>query len=366
MNRILAVALGATILSAPAMAADAYSKGGSLKDSEPQASYTGSANHSGFYITGALGIADGDRSIRRDINRGLDAHIDRFDTDSDGDIDSDDDQNIADAQAQLATVGIPSALDSDGGLTIPLIGDHLGIGDSDGFSSTVFGGGLSYLFQMPERRIGISLGIDATFYNDAESSSGHTDAVGTFTGGTALADFNSGGFSCANINTCAGQPAALGNLALTQTGFLTFDRDFDIDIPVKLHWFVSDKFALNIGAGPSWARGNLKGTNVPTDAGSSALNAALPGFSKGLSTVHDDDDTALGYVITAGAQYWVTDRIVLGIQGDYKEHTFEFDAASSNSAPVGGPLSLITRSHDSVEVEDSVYSIKATASFKLN
>lgn len=53
MNRILAVALGATILSAPAMAADAYSKGG-MKDSPTASASENAATWTGPWI-GAVG-----------------------------------------------------------------------------------------------------------------------------------------------------------------------------------------------------------------------------------------------------------------------------------------------------------------------
>lgn len=355
MKSSILIALTATLLSSGAYATDVFSGDKSLKDDKNYVS--GSvANHSGFYITGSLGVASIDRSARRDITRGVDAHLDTTGADPD---------DVQDLRDALNASSIPNSLDGNT-LTIPLIGDHLGLSGSEDLSSTVFGGGVSYLFQMPSSRIGFSLGLDATFYSDAESKGGHVDAIGNFVGGTALADVNTGGFSCANIGTCAGQPAFLGPLGLTQTGFVSFDRDFDIDIPIKLHYFATERLGFNVGVGPSFARGSLKGGNVATDAATAALDGALPGFASGLNTGFNDEDTSIGYVITAGAQYWLTDRIVLGVQGDYKHHTFEFDASSSATVPVGGPLSVSTHSRDSVEVEDDVYSVKATASFKLN
>jgi len=345
-------------------AADVYG-GQSYKDKPVETFADPTVSRSGFYITGALGVANGDRSIDRGIGRGVDLGIDA-DLNGDGTVDPAEEAALQQAATQLGTVGIPSTL-SDAGLNIPLIADRLNLNDSDSFSSAVFGGGVSYLVQFPNSRWGVSLGLDATVYNNAESSEHHTDAVGQFTGGTALADFNVGGANCSTLNTgtCAGEPAVLFGVPLTQSGTLSFDREFDIDVPIKLH-LLSGQWGFNVGAGPSWARGSLSGGNAPTDGLSSAINGVLPGFSKGLTTKFDDDDTALGFVVTAGVQYWATDRLVIGVQGDYKHHTFEFDAASSNTSTLGGPISLTSHAKDSVEVEDDVYSVKATVSYKLN
>lgn len=353
MTRTIAALLGAISLTTPAMASDIYGgSAGSTKDAPTQ---TVSSNHSGLYITGGLGVADIDRDTRRDINRGTDLNLD---------VTGEKPEDVADFRSDLATVGIPSSLNGNN-LSIPLVADHLGRGDSDELTSMVLSAGAFYLHQM-NSRFGVSIGLDGVFYNNAETTSGHVDATGTFVGGTALADFNFGGTTCADVGTCAGQPANLFGTPLTQTGVLEFDHDLDIDLPIKVHFFLNDRVALNVGAGPSWARGSLKGANGPTDAITTAINGAVPGFSNGLTTRFDDEDWALGYVLTAGAQWWLTDRVVLGVQGDYKNHTFDFDASSSSTVPLGGPLSLTSHSRDRVEVEDDIFSIKATASIKLN
>jgi len=337
-------------------AADVYG-GQSYKDKPVEVFADPAMNRGGFYITGHIGAASGDRDINRNINRGVDLGLD---------VTGIDPADVTDAQADLAAVGIPSTLDGNT-LTLPLIGDVLGINDSDSFNSAVFGGGLSYLWHRPDNAIGFSVGINIDGYGDNETVTGHANETGVFTGGTALADFNfGGGANCTLLATCAGQPAVLFGVPLTQSGALAFERDFDIDLPIKLHWFATNRLAFNIGAGPSWARGSLKSSNGPTDPISGAINGVLPGFSGGLTTNINDEDTSLGYVLTGGLQYWATDRLVLGVQGDWKQHTFEFDAASSNTATLGGPISLTSRSREHIEVEDSTFSVKGTVSYKLN
>lgn len=301
-------------------------------------------NHSGFYITGSLGIASGDRDMSRTIDRNVDLELDTTNYDAD---------DIAEAQAELAAVGVPSSLNGNV-LNIPLIADRLGFGDSRDVDSTVFGGELSYLWHMPSRRLGFEIALGATFYNDDATALSHSGLAGQYVGGTALADFNfnQGQFTCADIQTCAGDPSKF-----TQTGIVTFERDFDIDLIGRVHFFAMDNLSLYAGAGPSFARGKVKGFNVDDTLAANGRND--------LSTSFDEDVSSVGYVLNLGAQYWATPRITVGLDYTYKQHDFDASTSGSFAEPIHEGVDLVGASRDRVDIEDGIHAIKGRIGFKF-
>jgi opacity protein-like surface antigen len=340
MKKTLMITASVLALTSGAQAADFR---GSVKDEPVFSSPAPSANRGGFYIRGDLGIANGERDISRRIDR--EAGIDL-------DVTGEKAEDVQDFRDTLSGFNVPSTLDGNT-LSIPLIGDRLGLSDRDDFSSSVFGAEALYLWQPGNGRMGFSVGLGATFYGDAESRMSHAGANGKFVGGTALADFQAGGFECSDIGTCAGDPSPF-----SQTGTLHVERDFDIDLVGRIHYFATDRLALNAGLGVSFARANLSGVNVSDQ-----------GANEAFGTRFDEDDTAIGLIATVGADYWLTDRITIGASYDYKHHEFSADASSRASTPLGGPnspVSIYGKSHDSADVEDDIHTFKAKIGFKID
>lgn len=332
----------ASFLASGAIAADL----GSTKDDPIFGSAKVSSTKSGFYISGSLGVAEIDRSVSRSVERNINLDVNTTGATA---------EEIADAQDELAEFGIPSAVNGNT-LSIPLIGDRLGLKDSDELSATVFGGELSYLYH-PGGRFGFSLGLGGTVYNDAESSHAYAGQAGKFVGGTAASDFSvptspTTNFTCADVATCAGDPSPF-----PQSGFVTVDRDYDIDLIARVHFFATDRLALNIGAGASLARAKVSGGNFSGGTGVVA---------DAFDTSYSKDDTTVGLVLAAGVDYYLTDRITVGLDYNYKRHTFEIDSSSGATLPLGTEAALSGGSKVSDEIEDESHTIKAKIGFKLN
>jgi len=278
-----------------------------------------------------------------------------IDTNANG---STDDEKAA-LSTGLAGNNIPHSFDGDV-LNVPLVADSLFGRNSDDLDSTVFGGEASYLYVPNNSRFGFEVGAGATFYNDAKSRNVYTGAVGDYTGGTALSEFDTtgpapGGTTCANVGTCAGDPSFY-----SQSGFMNFDRDYDIDLVGRVHFFMNDRLALNVGGGLSWAHASVSGAST------------VDGSYAGLNTAFKDDVDSFGYVLTAGATYWATDQVTIGIGYDYKAHDFDVRSSGSDSLDLGGPFGpvgsarLVGGVSDRSSIEDEVHTIKARVGIKLN
>lgn len=329
-------ALATIFLTSQALATDLG--GGSSKDTPDYGSPV--HNVSGLYVSGTVGVANGDRDVSRTISRDIGLEIDTTGIDP---------QDVQDAHDDLQAVGIPSTINADN-LTIPLIADKLSGNGSDDIDGMVYGAEVSYLYQFPGRRFGLEVGLGATFYDDADSANVHVGEVGTYTGGTAASDFNfGGGLDCTAINTCAGDPSFY-----SQSGFIAFGRDYDIDLIARVHYFITEQLAVNVGGGVSWAQANVSGASV------------VDSTYTGLNTRFDEDVSSVGFVLTAGLNYWVTDRIVVGAAYEYKPHSFDVDASATDTFALGPDARLIGNAHDSAEIEDKIHAIKARVSIKLN
>lgn len=337
---------------APAFAADVFHPGG-MKDDGPAPERAARSDHSGFYITGDLGVANGNRSVSRTNDRGVDLDITEpaysavLDANHDGTV-SDDER--AAASAALDTVNIPHTISADS-INIPLIADRLGIGADADFSATVFGGELSYLYQV-NRRIGFEVGVGVTFYGNSDSSFSYTDASGKYVGGTALADANFGGTNvCDVLATCAGDTSHF-----PQSGFVNVERNYDIDLIGRLHYFLNDRISVSAGGGISFARANISGGTVDDT-----------GIVSGLDTAFSKDDYSIGYVVNAGLNYWILDYVRLSAEYSYKHHNFSADSSAADSVNLGTPgVDLNGHAHDRVNVEDDVHAIKARVGITLN
>jgi opacity protein-like surface antigen len=317
MKLVTSTAIAALLLGAPAaFAADVYHQGG-MKDEGPQREYR-TGTHGGWYIKGNLGIAQGDRDVNMDLKR----EKGTFEIET-GDTPEDAPEGFEPTETRVET---PQWIDR-------LVG-----GESKDLEATVFGGELSYLYQRPGSRFGFEVGLGGTGYANSETKHGFEDASATIIGGS-LSDPD----TCTNF--CVGDEAGT-----TQSGFLSVKRQFDVDLVGRVHYFLMEDLALNAGGGLSVARAKLKGgatTNSPIGGGA-------------YDTDFDDTDTSIGYVLTAGATWWISDRWTLGLVYDYKVHEFEGKVGRTTD----DENEYRTVNHN-VTVEDELHTIKAQLGLKL-
>jgi opacity protein-like surface antigen len=294
-------------ISTAALAADLG--GGSFKDGIEY-----SASHSGLYITGSLGIANGNR----DISRAITKEKGHFDLDNCGD-----DAACGDGDATTDDVVRTET---------PQIADLLTLRDGDDFRTVAGGAEISYMFQPVGTRFALELGVGVNFYGNNETKHNFADETPQI--------------------TCCG--SLVGRDARNSAdGTLSVERDYDIDLVMRGHYFVTDRLAFNAGIGASIAAAKISGSHT------------ADGFrhADDYATAFDDTDHSIGYVLTAGALYWVTDNITFGVQYDYKRHDFNVDTARTTDNDVSQTYRTVT---DHVGVEDEVHTVKARLGIKLN
>jgi opacity protein-like surface antigen len=304
-------------ISTAALAADLG--GGSFKDGIEY-----SASHSGLYITGSLGIANGNRDISRDITK----EVGRFKSDKCGADRKCKDDSKTDVDETADNT------EEDVRYETPFITDLFTFKDGDDFRTVAGGAEISYMFQPVGTRFALELGVGVNFYGNNETTHNFTNGVPQIVGGE---------------NICCGLD--VGDNAFNKAnGTLSVERDYDIDLVMRGHYFVTDRLAFNAGIGASIAAAKIKGSHT-TDAPNADAYA----------TAFDDTDHSIGYVLTAGALYWVTDNITFGVQYDYKRHDFNVDTdRTTDTDPI------YRRVTDHVGVEDEVHTVKARLGIKLN
>jgi opacity protein-like surface antigen len=319
----LAASAIALFFASPALSADI---GGGSKDAPV---YDGPAlNRSGFYVTGTVGYAKGERDGYGSIA-----------TDKHGTVVLDEEGN----PTELDTVGEDGPL---AGLATGefIFSDLLEGRKSDDFDSTIFGGDVSYLIHLPDRRFGVELGVGATFYADNQMKA----AFGGFPVATGKGD---GCPACAYPDV--GEEQNHGQL-----GSVSFERDFDIDLTAKGHYFVLENLSLYAGGGLSIAQGSASAEH--------ASNYSVAGQAEGVfDNSFKKNDTSIGYVLLAGAQYWATDRIVVGVEYSYKKHEFDIGDSSTTDAAVFGDAYRYGVT-DKLEIDDEIHAVKARVGIKLN
>lgn len=308
-STVIASLTAILLASSSAYAADVNGKG-STKDADIYGTPK-TDSRSGFYISGNLGIASGDREVRGSVTG------ERYPL---GTYDPEDPETFV--QSYELKEGLVEG---------PLNVNHfLPFGKDDSFDSTVFGGEVSYLVHIPSTRFGVELGLGGTVYTNS-------DTTVTFSG--IPTDFPGTEHEAPSYDSVSGSAK--------------FERDFDIDLVAKGHFFVTNDLSIYGGGGISWARANLKGGHDNTNTPEGTYDNA-----------YDENDSAFGYVLVAGAQYWVTDRIVVGLDYSYKNHEFGFNSSSSLDTDDDGAVRRKTGDH--VDVEDEVHTVKAKIGFKLN
>lgn len=327
-SQVSAIALASLLAlsaSLPALSADLSKTAGDPTSASYEAPLS---SRSGFYVTGALGIAAGDRDGYGAIA-----------TDKHGTV-------VLDAEGQPTdedTVddGKPLAGLATGDF---IFSDLLEGRKSDRFEALVYGGEISYLLHLPNRRFGVEFGLGATVYGDNELKAAF--------GGNSVVTAK-GDVPLANAYPDVGEEQRHGQL-----GTVSFQRDYDIDLVAKGHYFVADNISLYAGGGLSWAQGSASASH--------ASNYSVAGQAEGVfDHSFKKDDSALGYVLLAGAQMWATDQITIGVEYSYKHHEFDVESGKSTDAAVFGDAYRYGVS-DKIEVEDDVHAVKARIGIKLN
>jgi len=315
MKKLLITTASVLALSTSAYASDLR---GSIKDTA-FVEQIPTSTHSGLYIRGDLGLAWGDRDASASI--------------------AGQKNNLKALTGSEVTGGKPAAGLIDDGLVFrDLLSGRMG----DDIDATVFGGEIGYLWQFRSNpQFGLELALGATFYDD--------DGTETDFGGKPTVTDKGTNFP-SNAYPNVGKPNIYG-----QMGHVSFERDFDIDLIPRVHFFPTNNVSIYAGVGLSWARSSLDGEH-----------ASNYSYAKGVfDNAIDDEDTSLGYVLNVGGTWWATDRLTFGLDYTFKKHEFDFDAGRSTDAAVGGSAYRYNVD-SSVDIDDEVHAVKARIGYKIN
>lgn len=218
---------------------------------------------------------------------------------------------------------------------------------SEDLEDTIYGGGLSYLHKFSGTDLGVEVGVDGTFYTDSNSEA----EFGGFPVVTSVSAFGEG------IYPDVGEEQNYGQL-----GSASFGRDYDVDLVLKGHYFLKPNFSVFLGAGPSWSVATASGEHA---SNYHTLNGAVSGATGVLDNSFKKQVSALGYVATAGFNWWFQDNVVFGVDGYFKQHDFDFGDSSNSAAEIGGnPYTFGVSDH--LSVKDEIWGAKATLKIKLN
>lgn len=272
------------LMAWPAAAADIYT-GGSFKDG-PIAYYS---DHSGFYITGALGFAHTDYDFDRITT------AERIETDPD-----------------LSRFFIYPPFNYD---------------DSN---TSIYGGvELSYLFHSSQQQIGFRPFVSANWNggDDVDFSRDFEVDVATPAG------------------DIVGVPVPASNT-------FSVSKDGDINAGLDLMFFPSQNTALFIGGGVSWGRFSAKATNT-FDGGGNAFDLN-----------YSEEDDSVGYLGRVGAQWWINQKLSIGILGEVRGFD-DISFSDSRSTPEQDPNDpTIERNiEDNIDGDVFEYAIKGTVSY---
>lgn len=215
--------------------------------------------------------------------------------------------------------------------------------DEDDINPLMYGGGLSYLYKIPHSRFGLELGVEGTFYGDNRSDVSF-DAAPVVT--QSLDDF------------VYGYPDVGDDQGYSQAGIFSFERNHDIDLLLKGHYFVKPNLSLFFGGGPSWASATGSGShasNYHPVLGDAAAGVLDNSFKK--------DSDALGFAVVGGANWWIDDNVALGVGAYYKRHDFDFSDGSTATAEIGDTYTYNAK--DILDVEDEIWGARAELKIKL-
>lgn len=336
MKRVSTIAVLAAFFGSAALAnaADVYEPGG-LKDDIVGGQYTPDyrQNNSGIYINGHLGFTRIDRSGTGSITGSKNELLVTDGVDDDGNpiFVTATDENLEDGDPLFVGDNIFT--------------DFLTGSSEDELDKFVYGGGLSYLYH--RGRFGLEIGLEGSFYSNNETKR-------DFVGAPTITNLNTFG---EGIYGDVGDDQLYGQL-----GSVSFERNYDIDLILKGHYFPRPDISLFVGAGPSWANASAKGSHV---SNYHEINSAVAGAVGVLDNSFDQDDNSLGFALVAGINWWADENVVVGAEAFYKRHEFDFGSSSTSNDTIGGSAYQFKVS-DELEVEDEQWGIKARAAVKLN
>lgn len=326
-------------------------------------------NHTGFYIGGSLGIANGDRDIRQDIRTQKDCLYEGQENGEAAPFDGSQntqghnqnntffnswaeikngDHLIANCDDTADEFSFAHVDDIFSPVLGPLIyKDLLGLSNSDSWDAITYGGEVSYLYQIPTSKFGLEPVLGAVFYGDNET-------VYDIDGSGIIQDVNAFG-----AGVGYGAVDDLNN-HVVHSGESSFERKRDIDLIMRGHYFVNPDLSIYAQGGASWAKAKFSTSHATGyNEGSTAEGVFDNAFSQ--------SDTSLGYVIGGGLQYWVAPNVTFGVDYTYKHHEFEFGSGNSTDAQYSGGGQLYRYGvSDDISVDEDIHAVKAKLSIKLN
>jgi opacity protein-like surface antigen len=212
---------------------------------------------------------------------------------------------------------------------LPLLRALSGIVGSEDISTLSGGVEAEYLVHSGALVWGVVGGV--TLYADADSRTNYAGAPITLGGGALISPH--------------GSPQVGAATGLTASGFVEVDRSVDVDLALKVGTMVNENTLLYAIAGPSFARGKVRG-GVGIDG-------------TGLAMEYEDDQWSIGYVIGAGVQHYFGNGWSANAQVDYKAH--EFDASKSIDTTIAsfGDAEIYGKASSKSEAEDAIWTVKA-------
>lgn len=314
----------------------------------------------GFGVRLFMGYGWGDRSVRQDndYEAGLAYTLPEgttgatvLDNGPDGAPGTADDVTVDGVANEISAIANAHGLDTswDGQtFTLPLLRTLLGAGGDVEIGSFVGGGEIEYIGYAG--RVGLGVVAGATFYGDADSRTVYTDRESRFGGGTLITPndipAHADGADAHPAIPCPGATCAGDPTGILSSGFVEAERSVDIDLAVKFGYLLTERTLVYGVAGPSFARATVTAATDYAGIGS-----------------YSEEQWALGFVVGGGIQHHFADGWSLGLQADYKRHTFEAEKGARDSANIAagdwGSLDAYQEASSKSEVEDSVWTVKA-------
>lgn len=323
MKTYLAVLLGASMLTAPVMAADVYG-GSTLKDATLNTAHV-PQQRGGLGIRVFLGYSWGDREVSQ-RNSGELGFRDTPKCEGDGCEELD--AETTDFVNQLNTAGVDASWDG-ATFELPLLRVLSSIAGGDDISSLSGGAEVEYIVYAGSIAYGLVGGVQ--LYADADSRSAYSGAATTLGGGSLISPRG----SAAEGATVPG---------LTTSGFVEVDRTLDLDLKAKLGFLADQNTLIYVVGGPSLAKGKIKGS------------VSIDGIDGSLTS--EDDQWSLGWVAGIGVQRYMGNGWSLNLEGDYREHEFDVSQSVDKTLFTSGTKSVYGKASSTSEAEDGIYSIK--------
>jgi opacity protein-like surface antigen len=140
------------------------------------------------------------------------------------------------------------------------------------------------------------------------------------------------------------------------SGYVEAEKRFDAAAGLKIGFVPVSRLYVYAGAGLNWGFFNVKGFNDvdPTDP------------SSPYATSFSDKDNAIGYEVLLGAKYAINNRVLIGVEGSWKEWG-GLEGGSSRLTDDGSATSGdYVRAGGKNTVDAEEFGVKGTVTFKLS